>query len=319
MADALGLRPRLEDVEAARARIAGRVLATPTILREGLIETPIFVKAEGLQRTGSFKIRGVFNALLQLAPRARATGVITLSAGNHGLALAVACAALGIPCVVVIPDDAPPMKVAAIAAAGAELVRVPRAQLGTQVDLERERRGLQLVHPFDDEAVIAGQGTIGLEILDAVPEVATIVVPVGGGGLIAGIAVAVKETRPSVRIVGVEPAIARAVADSLRAGHPVPPERLDSVADGLSPPYTRPLNLDLIGRFVDDMVQVTDDAIIDAVRALARDARLVVEPSGAAAVAALRTGAVSGGRGPVVAVQSGSNVDPVRLSAWLGS
>jgi threonine dehydratase len=307
----------VHEIEAAARRIEQYVVRTPVLDGSTLEIGPLRLKAEGLQRTGSFKVRGAFNAVLQLAAGQRAAGVITLSAGNHGMALALAARTLGVRCVVVIPDDAPGVKVEAIAQAGAELIPVPRAQLGTRVDAERERAGLTLVHPFDDPEVIAGQGTVGLEVLEVVPDLGTIVVPVGGGGLIAGIAVAVKALRPSVRVIGVEPKTAAAVSASLRAGRLIAPERLDSVADGLAPPYTRSRNLDLIRRFVDEMVQVSDDEILAAVARVTTGARLIVEPSGAAAVAAVMSGAAVSPSGPLVAVLSGSNIDPARLAGWL--
>ena len=307
----------IEEIEAAARRVAPYVLRTPVLDGSALGTGPLWLKAESLQKTGSFKVRGAFNAVLQLSAEERARGVITLSAGNHGMALALAAASARLRCVVVLPDDAPAMKARAIARLGAELLPTPRSELGSRLDQERERQGLTLVHPFDDPAVVAGQGTVGLEILEAVPEPGTIVVPVGGGGLIAGIAAAVKARRPSVRVVGVEPEICAAVSDSLRAGRPVAPQRFDTVADGLAAPYTRPLNLGLIERLVDEMVQVSESQIVAAVRAVAVDLRLVVEPAGAAAVAALREGRVAGGAGATVAVLSGSNVDPERLAAWL--
>ena len=313
----MGSWPTIEEIEAAAHRVEPYVLRTPILDGSVLGTGPLWLKAESLQRSGSFKVRGAFNAVLQLSPEERARGVITLSAGNHGIALALAARSLQLRCVVVLPDDAPAMKASAIARLGAELLPTPRAQLGSRVDQERDRLGLTLVHPFDDPAVIVGQGTVGLEIVDAIPELRTVVVPVGGGGLIAGIGAAVKTRRPSVRVVGVEPEISAAVSDSLRAGRPVAPQRLDTVADGLAAPYTRPRNLELIQRFVDEMVQVTESQIVAAVRAIVLDARVVVEPAGAAAVAALREGRVRAGPGATLAVLTGSNVDRERLAAWL--
>jgi threonine dehydratase len=307
----------IEEIEAAARRVAPHVARTPVLDASELGAGPLWVKAESLQKTGSFKVRGAFNAVIQLTPEQRARGVITLSAGNHGMALALAAASHRLRCVVVLPQDAPAIKAQAIARLGAELLPVPRGDLSARLEEERERQGLTLVHPFDDPAVVAGQGSVGLEIIEAVPDVGTIVVPVGGGGLVAGIAAAAKARRPSVRLVGVEPEICAAVSDSLRAGRPVPPQRLDTVADGLAAPYTRPLNLGIIQRLVDEMVQVSESQIVDAVRAVARDLRLVAEPAGATAVAALREGRVSAGQGPTVAVLTGSNVDPARLAGWL--
>ena len=305
----------LADIRAAADRIAPYVLKTPTLSGESLAGPGVWLKAENLQRTNSFKVRGAVNAVLQLTPEQRQRGVITLSAGNHGQALAYAAQAFQIPCVVVIREDAPLTKLQAIRRYGAEIVLVPLTEWQHRLVMEQERRNLHLVHPFDDPAVAAGQGTVGLEILDAVTDLRTVIVPVGGGGLIAGIAVAIKSQRPSVRIIGVEPEGAPVVNESLAAGHPVAPSRLDSIADGLGAPYTRPLNLGLIQRYVDQMRLVTDDAILDALKAIAQQSKLVVEPAGAAAVAALLADAEI--ERPVAAVLTGGNVDMDRLGSWL--
>jgi threonine dehydratase len=305
----------LADIRAAADRIAPYVLKTPTLSGESLAGPRVWLKAENLQRTNSFKVRGAVNAVLQLTPDQRQRGVITLSAGNHGQALAYAAQAFQIPCVVVIREDAPLTKLQAIRRYGAEIVLVPLTEWQHRLVIEQQRRNLHLVHPFDDPAVAAGQGTVGLEILDAIPELRTVIVPVGGGGLIAGIAVAIKSQRPSVRIIGVEPEGAPVVNESLAAGHPVAPSRLDSIADGLGAPYTRPFNLGLIQRYVDQMRIVSDDAILDALKAIAQQSKLVVEPAGAAAVAALLADVEI--EHPVAAVLTGGNVDMDRLGSWL--
>jgi len=305
----------LADVQGAADRIAPYVLKTPTLSGESLAGPDVWLKAENLQRTGSFKVRGAVNAVLQLTPEQRRRGVITLSAGNHGQALAYAAQAFQIPCVVVIREDAQLTKLQAIRRYGAEIVLVPLAEWQQRLELGQQRRDLYLVHPFDDPAVAAGQGTVGLEILDALPDLRTVIVPVGGGGLIAGIAVAIKAQRPNLRIIGVEPEGAPVVSESLAAGHPVAPSRLDSIADGLGAPYTRAFNLSLIQRFVDQMRTVSDDAIIEALKAVAQQVSLVVEPAGAAAVAALLADAEI--ERPVAAVLSGGNVDMDRLGSWL--
>jgi threonine dehydratase len=198
---------------------------------------------------------------------------------------------------------------------GGEIVLTPIARWQERLEAEQRERNLYLVHPFDDPAVAAGQGTVGLEILEAVPDLRSLVVPVGGGGLIAGVAVAVKEQRPGVRIIGVEPEQAAGVSESLAAGHPVAPSRLDSVAVSLASPYTRLFNLALIQRYVDEMRTVSDAAIVDALKAIVLRSKLVVEPAGAAAVAVLLADTAI--ERPVVAVLSGGNVDGPRLAAWL--
>jgi threonine dehydratase len=307
----------LADVRAAAGRIQPHVVKTPTLSGEGVAGAGVWLKAENLQRTGSFKVRGAVNAVLQLSSEQRRRGVITLSAGNHGLALAYAAEVVRTRCVVVVRDDAPITKLDAIRRYGAEIVLTPLAQWQERLEAEQRARDLHLVHPFDDPAVAAGQGTVGLEILAAVPDVRTVVVPIGGGGLISGIAVAVKQQRPAARIIGVEPEQAPCVSESLAAGHPVVPSRLDTIADGLAAPYTRPFTLTLIQRYVDEVRTVSDAAIIEALRLIALRGKLVVEPAGAAAVAALVADLTI--ERPVVAILSGGNLDGRRLAAWLGS
>jgi threonine dehydratase len=306
----------LADVRAAAERIRPHVLPTPTLSGEAVAGPSAWLKAENLQRTGSFKVRGAVNAVLQLSLEQRRRGVITLSAGNHGLALAYAAKVVGIPCVVVIRDDAALNKLQAIRALGAEVVLTPIPVWQERLEIEQKRRGLHLVHPFDDPAVAAGQGTVGLEILESVRDVRTVMVPVGGGGLIAGVAVAIREQRPEVRIVGVEPAWAPTVSESLAASQPVAPSRLDSIADGLAAPYTRAFNLGLIRRHVDEVRTVSDEAIAEALALVALRGKLVVEPAGAAAVAALLADPALDR--PVVAVLTGGNIDGSRLASWLG-
>jgi len=305
----------LAEIQAAADRIREYVLPTPTASGEAVAGVGAWLKAENLQRTGSFKVRGAINAVLQLDAEQRRRGVITLSAGNHGQALAYAAQAFGIPCVVVIRDDAQVTKLQAIRRYGAEIVLTPIGRWQERLEEEQHERDLHLVHPFDDPAVAAGQGTVGLEILEAVPDVRTVIVPVGGGGLIAGIAVAIKQQRSNVRIIGVEPERAPTVSESLAAGHPVSPSRLDTIADGLAAPYTRPFNLALIQRLVDEVRTVSDEAIIAALTSIVLQAKLVVEPAGAAGVAALASDAAI--QRPVVIVLTGGNVDGIRLGSWL--
>jgi len=305
----------LAEIQAAADRIREYVLPTPTASGEAVAGVGAWLKAENLQRTGSFKVRGAINAVLQLDAEQRRRGVITLSAGNHGQALAYAAQAFGIPCVVVIRDDAQVTKLQAIRRYGAEIVLTPIGRWQERLEEEQHERDLHLVHPFDDPAVAAGQGTVGLEILEAVPDVRTVIVPVGGGGLIAGVAVAIKRQRSNVRIIGVEPERAPTVSESLAAGHPVSPSRLDTIADGLAAPYTRPFNLALIQRLVDEVRTVSDEAIIAALTSIVLQAKLVVEPAGAAGVAALASDAAI--QRPVVIVLTGGNVDGIRLGSWL--
>src|SRR5256885_3652106 len=272
----------MTEIQAAADRIRKYSLPTPTASGKAVAGVGAWLKPENLQRTGSFKVRGAINAVLQLDAGQRRRGVITLSAGTHGQALAYAARAWGIPCVVVIRAAARVTKLQAIRRYGAEIVLTPIGRWQERLEEEQHKRDLHLVHPFDDPVVAAGRGTVGLEILEAVPDVRTVIVPVGGGGLIAGVAVAIKQQRSNVRIIGVEPERAPTVSESLAAGHPVSPSRLDTIADGLAAPYTRPFNLALIQRLVDEVRTLSDEAITAALTSIVLQAKLVVEPAGAA-------------------------------------
>lgn len=276
------------------------------------------LKCESLQRGGAFKIRGAFNFVSRLPEERRRQGVITYSSGNHGRAVALTARELGIPATVVVPVDAPRIKLEAIRRLGAEIVKE-----GT-TSLERRRRalaiaeerGLQVVPPFDHPDIIAGQGTVGLEIVEAWPDVERVVVPIGGGGLISGVAAAVRGLCPGVRVVGVEPEGAASMRRSLDAGEPVTLERVDTVADGLKPVRPGDLTYRHVRTLVDDLVTVTDEAIVRATVWCAREARLVVEPSGAASLAALGCPGVRESEAATAVVISGGNIDPSRLGDW---
>jgi threonine dehydratase len=312
----------IDDVLAAAERIA------PYIHRTSIYEsatlsratgTILGLKAENLQRTGAFKARGALNAIMKLTPDQRERGVITLSAGNHGQGLAYAAQLFGVRCVVFMPEQAVPTKVAAVRGYGAEAYFAPSMETVFSIMEEyREAHGLHYVHPFGDPDIIAGQGTVGLEIVEDSPEVETIVVCVGGGGLLAGIAVAAKALKPLIRIVGVEPEGAPVVTRSLVAGYPVTIEKITTVADGLSAPFAAPTSQRLIERYVDDVVLVTDDEILDALRLILERTKLLVEPAGAAATAALLTGKVGARPGSrAIATLSGGNVDFEKLKRLL--
>ncbi|MFD1936392.1 threonine/serine dehydratase [Nonomuraea mangrovi] len=291
----------IDDIRAAADRVAPHVLRTPLIQADDL-----WVKPESLQRVGSFKIRGATNAVAVLDPQ----GVVTHSSGNHGQALAYAARLKGIPCVVVVPEGAPKVKTDAIWAWGAELVVVPPAQRVVAAEKLAAERGLTLVPPYDHPAVIAGQGTIGLEVMADLPGVEVVLVPVSGGGLISGIASAVKALDPSVRVIGVEPELAADAAESVAAGRRVTwePERtFRTIADGLRADLSE-LTFAHVRARVDAIVTVTEDEIRDAMRYLAARARLVAEPSGAVATAAYLAGRTAPGR--TVAILSGGNLDP---------
>lgn len=312
----------IDDVREAARRIAGLVHHTPLFGSRSLSQrtgTDLRLKAENLQRTGSFKPRGAFNAILQLPAEARARGVVTFSAGNHGQALAFAAGQMGVRCTVYMAQNAVPAKVEAIRGYGAEI------RFGADIndafhamEAFRQETGAVFVSPFADPAVIAGQGTVGLEILEDDPGVEQIVVPVGGGGLIAGIALAVKAMRPDVRVIGVEPEGSPAVLRAVEAGAPVRLERNTTIADGLAAPFTAELPLAIIRRDVDDLVLVTDEEIVAALRLILERTKLLVEPAGAAAVAALMTGKAAVPHGArAVAVLSGGNIDSERLKGLL--
>jgi threonine dehydratase len=301
----------LQDIEEARVRIDGRVHLTPTMSSSTLgdeIGVRLHLKAELFQRTGSFKPRGVFNKLLSMDPADLSRGLVSLSAGNHAAALAYGATAVGAKATIVMPATAMQSKVEATRRYGGEVVQTEGSLLDACLELQRER-DLTLVHPFDDLAIMAGQGTVGLEVLDQVPSAEIVVVPVGGGGLISGIAVAVKSQSPSVRVVGVEPDGADAMSRSLEQGAPVHLESVDTIADGLAPPFAGEHTFRHVQRFVDEIVRVTDEEILDALRQLIQRCKLAPEPSGAAGLAGLLSGKVAPAPGSaVVIVISGGNV-----------
>jgi len=308
----------LQDIERAAAAIAGRVHRTPLLSSRSLSDRAgvrVSIKAECLQRTGSFKVRGVFNRLRRLSAEERARGLITISAGNHAQALAYGAGREGIACTVVMPAHASPSKVEASRAYGADVVLHGSVfEAFEKCEALRRERGLTLVHPFDDPDIIAGQGTIGLEILEDAPDADIVIVPIGGGGLISGIATAVKALRPTVRVIGVEPEGAPTMTLALRKGEPRRLEHIDTVADGLTAPAAGPNTLEHVRAFVDDVVLVTDAEILSALAFLLERAKLLVEPAGAAAAAALLAGKVQAPEDAhVVVVASGGNVDLPRL------
>jgi threonine dehydratase len=312
----------LDDVRVARERIMPHLHRTPSLDSATLSErtgTDIAIKCETFQRTGSFKARGALNALLQLTPEQKERGVITLSAGNHGQGLAFAAQKVGTRAVVFMPETAVPAKVDAIRGYGAEAMFAPTMEtVFPAMEAYKEAHGLTYVAPFSDPAIIAGQGVVGLEIVEDVPDVETIVVPVGGGGLLAGILVAVKSQRPEVRIVGVEPVGANIVTRSRAEHRIVQAEHIDTVADGLAAPFAGEVSQPIIDALVADMVLVEDDAILKAMRLIIERCKIVVEPAGAAATAALMSGLVPEARGTrTVALLSGGNIDLGKLAQFL--
>jgi len=312
----------IADVERARTVVASHVARTPLLTSRSLGErvgAHAFLKPENLQRTGSFKPRGAVNAILSLTPEQRATGIVTMSAGNAAQAIAYAGRSVGARVTVAMPQSAPKTKVEATRGYGAEIVFAPD-MLGLRALVKeiQERQGSYFLHPYDDDGMIAGHGTCALEVLDDLPEADLFVVGVGGGGLISGIAVAVAAKRPGARVIGVEPVGADAVRRALDAGAPVPMQRIETIADGLAAPIAGVRNLEIIRRCVADVVLVPDDVIVEGIRFLAARARIVAEPAGAAAVGALLAGRVVPRQGEnVVAIVSGGNVDLSRLAEFI--
>jgi threonine dehydratase len=310
----------LADVEAARERISGRVLRTPLVELSG---TGLRLKAESLQPIGAFKLRGAFNALLSLSEEERSRGVIADSSGNHAQAVAYAARTLHMRAVLVMPPYAPAVKIEATHALGAE-VDLVEGDRATQARVARERaadEGLVLIPPFEHRDVIAGQGTLGLEISEDAHDVDLVLVPVSGGGLISGVAVALKALAPDARVVGVEPEAVDDARRSLHSGEIVanPPgaEKLTQ-ADGLRVNHVGELTFAHIREFVDDILTVSEEEILDAVATIARRARLIAEPSGAVTTAAwLHHSAELGEARRAVAVLSGGNVDPALLAEAL--
>ncbi|MCS0634556.1 threonine ammonia-lyase [Streptomyces sp. LP05-1] len=317
----------LDDVRGAQKMLAGVARATPL---EGsrhlssLVGGPVLVKCENLQRTGSFKLRGAYVRISCLRPEERAAGVVAASAGNHAQGVALASSLLGVRSTVFMPVGAPLPKVAATREYGAD-VRLHGTVVDETLAAAQEyadRTGAVFIHPFDHPDVIAGQGTVGLEILEQCPEVRTIVVGIGGGGLAAGIAVAVKALRPDVRIVGVQAESAAAYPPSLAAGRPVGVECAATMADGIKVGRPGDVPFPLIAELVDEVRTVTEDELSAALLLCLERAKLVVEPAGASPVAALLSdpGAFAGRGaepGPVVAVLSGGNVDPLLMQRIL--
>ncbi|MEV0649427.1 threonine/serine dehydratase [Phytomonospora sp. NPDC050363] len=296
----------IDDIRAAEKAIEGLAVRTPLLRAEWAGE--LWLKAENLQPVGAFKLRGAANAVARL-PEGTA-GVITHSSGNHGRALGYAAARRGVPAVVVVPDTAPSSKVAGIAETGAEIVMVTPAERFSATERLAAERGLVVIPPFDHPDVIAGQGTVGLEILAQLSDVDTIVVPVGGGGLSSGVATAVKALAPTVKVIGVEPELAADAAESLHTGELVvwPQEKTyRTIADGVRVCLSE-LTFAHIKARVDDIVTVTEDEIRSATGRLARRSKLVAEPTGALSTAAYLRHGESWGR--TVAVITGGNLDP---------
>ena len=306
---------KLADIEAARSLLKGIINSTPIIVDEQLsreIGATASVKAECLQRAGSFKIRGAYNKLSSLTDQDKRRGVIAASAGNHAQGVALAAKLLNIRATIVVPEAAPLTKIIATRSYGAEVLLMGASfdEAVANSRLLGEERGLIYVHAFDDEKVIAGQGTIGLEIADEAPQTTVIVVPIGGGGIISGIAIAAKAMLPNVRVIGVQAENVAAVRESLKAGEPVTFDAKPTIADGIAVKRPGEMTLPLIREYVDDVVEVTEEEIARGIYHCVANGRLVVEGAGAAGVAALLAGKIKVTPDDhVCAVLCGGNID----------
>jgi len=311
----------LSAIHEASRRISSIARRTPVLDVSDLAGRPLWLKCEPQQPGGAFKIRGATNMLKRLPADALKRGVITYSSGNHGQAVALAASRMGAPAVIVMPTTAPQIKVAGVKRWGAEVVLEGTTSIDRlrRAEAIAEARGLTMVPPFDHEWIIEGQGTCGIEIIDQVPLATVVAVPVGGGGLVSGVSAAIKHLRPDIQVVGVEPAGAAKMTASIAAGKPVTLDKTASIADGLMPVRPGDLTFEHVRQFVDQMVTVEDAQIARAALWLFHEAKQVVEPSGAATVAAVlwpSAGSLLADRSAtVVAILSGGNVAPETLAA----
>jgi threonine dehydratase len=311
----------LQDIRAAQSLLQGIAVRTPLLeWTDVAADRKLFLKLENLQPIGAFKLRGAYNKVASLTDDERRRGVISYSSGNHAQGVAYAARALGVKAIIVMPSNAPKNKSEATAALGAEIVTVGPGSEERRLRAEQlaAERGYIIVPPYNDEKIIAGQGTLGLEILEDMPDVETVLAPVGGGGLISGISAAIKLTNPAVKVIGVEPELAGDARASLRAGHVVsfPAEQVSqTLADGLRTQSVGEINFAHIRAYVDDIIYVKEDEIREAARALSANPRTVAEPSGAVSVAAFMFHSAELPRTRNnVAVISGGNIDPQFLA-----
>lgn len=314
----------IDDVRAAAGRLEGVAHRTPVITGRSLDEATgaarVLLKAENLQRAGAFKFRGAFNAVAALEPSERAAGVATVSSGNHAQALALAARLHEVPAVILMPEDAPPNKLAATRGYGAEVVLFDRYASDREELLEAlvAERGVTPVHPYDNPSVMAGQGTVALELLEDAGPLDLLLVCLGGGGLLSGCATAVKALSPGTRVVGVEPEAGDDFVRSLAAGERVRIDVPRTIADGQQLPIPGELTFPVIQRLVDEVVTVSDAEIVDAMRLLFERAKTVAEPSGASAFAALLAGKVDAAGLRVGVTISGGNVSAARFAELAG-
>ncbi len=305
----------LSDIEAAHERIAGNIVRTPTVLSQSLSErlgAPVYLKLEHRQTTGSFKLRGASNAIASLSADEKRRGVVAASTGNHGRALAHAAKLEGIRAVICMSRLVPENKVSEIRRLGADIRIVRKSQDDAQEEVDRlvGEEGLVMLPPFDHAAVIAGQGTVGLEMLDDVPDAATVVTPVSGGGLAAGVAAAIKGRKPSVRVIGVSMERGAAMHASLAAGRPVPVEELPTLADSLGGGigFDNRLTFSMVRDLLDDVVLLSEEEIAAGIVHSYAEEREIVEGAGAVGIAALLAGKIAA-EGPIVILTSGRNID----------
>ncbi|SDT24671.1 pyridoxal-phosphate dependent enzyme [Actinoplanes derwentensis] len=312
----------LQDVRDAAVRLDGIAHRTPVIRSrtlDALVGASVFLKAENFQRGGAFKFRGAYNAASRLSAEQLARGIVAFSSGNHGQAVAIAARELGSSAVIVMPSDSPQVKIEAVRGYGAETVfydRYTEDRLAITGDLAISR-GLALIPPYDHPDVIAGQGTAALELLDEAGQLDAIVTPVGGGGLIAGSATVAKTIHPRIRVIGVEPAAGDDTRRSLEAGRPVRIDVPRTIADGLTVPIPGDVTFPLNQHLVDDIVLVSDDELRDAMRFALDRLKIVLEPSGAAGLAALLTGRLTPAPARIGVILSGGNVGASRLAELL--
>lgn len=319
----------VDNVRAARDRIRDSVRTTPLLKLPVSGVADLWVKAENLQLTGSFKVRGAYNFLSSLAPDVRARGVVAQSSGNHAQGVAAAAHLLDCPAVIVIPEGAPEIKVERTRSWGARIVRCANSAAAREAAAEREalEHGLTIVPPFDHPWIVAGQGTVALELLEQLPDVSNVLVPIGGGGLSSGVALTLKALRPEVQVFGVEPELAADAKDSLSRG-----ERVSwdaelanrTIADGVRTQQIGQLNFELLSQHLDGIVTVAEDSIRDTVGWYAREVKLVVEPTGGLTLAAWRklhsgVDELALKPGPTVLIISGGNLDPAQLAAFVSS
>jgi len=315
--------PEYRDVEAAAARIDGSIHHTPVLTSRRVnaeVGAELFFKAENLQRMGAFKIRGAFNALTQFTDAQRATGVVAFSSGNHAQAIALAAGELGIPATIIMPEDAPAMKIAATKGYGAEVVTFnryteDREAIGREL---AETRGLTLIPPYDHADIIAGQGTAAKELIEEVGELDAIFAPLGGGGLLAGTALATRELSPNAAIYGVEPEAGNDGQRSFRSGEIVHIETPQTLADGAQTQHLGTLTFAILRREVTDILTASDDQLVDAMRTFAATLKVIVEPTGALGLAGFRTIAEQLQGKRVGIIVSGGNVDIARFAKLVG-